>query len=162
MGGSVRMVSESITRQANTDAYTAGDVISDATPSRFTFSGVSQSKGQGGIIQNASLISSANKATKLDAELWLFAVDITDLEADNSAWDPSDAQLKNLVGVIDFATGEWKAAAAGADAAGNAACFVSNVGIAFSVDILYGVLVARNAYTPVSGEVLTINLTSWR
>lgn len=159
---SVKNVAVSITRPANTTAYAAGDVISDGSNSRLAFDDCDERAGQGGVIQSAALISSANQATKLDGELWLFGADITDLDADNAAFTPTDDQLKYLLGVIDFATASFRVGDATAGAGGNSACVVANIGIAFPGRKLYGVLLAQNAYTPVSGEVFTVNLVIWR
>lgn len=159
---SVKLITVSLTRPSNTTDYAAGDVVTDGSQSRFVFEELSEFKGKGGIIQNAVLISSANQATKIDADLFLFAADVTDLDADNAAFTPTDDQLKNCIGVIDFADASFKAGDGQSGASGNAICVAANVGIAFHGDTLYGVLVARNAYTPVSAEVFTVSLSAWR
>ena len=153
----------SVTRPANTIDYTAGDVVSTVTDAHFTFVDAArpgtQNKQLGGSIATARLHSSANVATKMDAELWLFHTDIAEV-ADNSAFAPTDAEMLTLVGVIDFATANWKAGIATAGAAGNAVCEAFNLGLAFksATTTLYGQLVVRNAYVPVSGEVFTAEL----
>lgn len=155
------VIRDAITRPANTTAYTAGDVIAEVTTNdHLLFSEVVR-KGPNhgsGMITNAIIRSSANQGTKLDAELWLFSVDMTEV-ADNAAFAPTDAELLTLVGVIDFPVASWKAGAATAGAGGNAVCLVENIGIAFrTTENLYGVLVARNAYTPVASEIFTVDL----
>ncbi len=154
----------SITRPANTTAYTAGDVVSDATAdAHFTFENASragtQNKQLGGSIPTARIWSSANQATKLEGELWLFHTDIVAV-ADNAAFAPTDVEMLTLVGVVDFPAANWKAGAAGIGAAGNAVCEAYNLGFAFksSEKKLYGQLVVRNAYTPVSGEIFTAEI----
>ena len=64
------------------------------------------------------------------------------------------------IGVIDFDQADWKIGNAGAGATGNAGCEVHNLGIVFVAadTTIYGQLVARNAYTPVSGEIFTVDL----
>lgn len=148
----------SLTRATGTTQYAAGDVMANGTPATVSFTPVSDYPNVGGLIQSASIVSSANKATKLDAELWLFASDITDLDADNVAWTPTDAQLQSLIGIIAFPTASWKAGDATADAAGNAACVVVNLGIAVPQSTIYGVLIARNTYTPIDSEVFSFKL----
>lgn len=155
---------EELTRSANTTAYAAGEVISAVTSNNhFTFDNATRpgtsTKQLGGAVATAILHSSANVATKLDAELWLFHTDISEA-ADNSAFVPTDAEMLTVIGVIDFATADWKEGLATAGAAGNSLCQVSNIGLAFksATTTIYGQLVARNAYVPVSGEVFTIEL----
>src|SRR4051812_26805072 len=125
-------VSATLARPANTTAYTAGDVFNDgATPgARFVFSGLPGFSGEGYEIHSALLIDDADQATKPDLELWLFDTDITDLDTDNATWTPTDAQLKTAVGVIQFATANFKGGDLTAGAGGNCACWVNNVAIA--------------------------------
>jgi hypothetical protein len=122
------------------------------------FTGIPTISGGGAVIESAVITSKANAATKLDADLLLFSATISDLDADNAAFTPTDAQLETLVGVISFPTASWKAGDATADAGGNAFCAVNNLGLVVKSDALYGVLVARNAYVPYSGEVFKITL----
>jgi hypothetical protein len=147
-----------LTRPANVTAYAAGDVVSDGSNARFVFSDLPDIVGRGFVIESAVLIDSANVGTKPDLELWLFDADLTDLDADNAPWTPSDAQLATLVGIIPFPTASFKVGDATAGAGGNSACVQSNVRIAAKANTLYGVLVVRNAYVPVSGEQFTIRL----
>lgn len=155
---------DALTRPANTDAYAAGDVVSAVTSNdHFTFLEVNrsgtQTKQLGGSIATARLHSSANQATKLDGELWLFHTDIAEV-ADNGAFAPTDAEMLTLVGVIDFPLANWKAGIATVGAGGNAVCEAFNLGLAFkgATKTLYGQLVVRNAYTPVSGEIFTVEI----
>lgn len=150
--------SATITRPSNTTQYAANDVIATGTSSS-EFSGLSAFAGGGGIIQSALIVSSNNATTKLSCDLLLFSEAQT-TAADNAAYAPTDAMMLTLLGSISFATGSWLAANAGAAATGNAYCVAVNCGIALSQDTVHGVLVARNTYTPVSDEVLTIKLFS--
>jgi len=155
---------DAITRPANTDVYTAGDVVSEVTSNdHFTFEEVNRPGGikkhLGGSIATARLHSSANQATKLDGELWLFSQDIAEV-ADNGAFAPTDAEMLTLVGIIDFPVANWKEGIATAGAAGNAVCEAFNLGLAYKGGLtsLFGQLVVRNAYTPVSGEIFTCEI----
>lgn len=158
----------SLTRPSNTDTYAAGDVISAVTTNdHFTFGAASndQSKRTGRpnpgtlAINCARLWSSANQSTKLDAELWLFNIDIAEV-ADNSAFAPTDAEMLTLVGIIQFPMADWKVGLSTSGAGGNAVCEVRNLDfpVMAGPGRLYGQLVARNAYTPVSAEVLVLDL----
>ena len=152
-------VQASLTRPANATAYTAGDAVSATGDGHLEFPGAVEVGRLSGSISNARLISGANQATKLDAELWLFRSDIADV-ADNAAFAPTDAELLTLVGIIDFPVADWKIGNATAGAGGNAVCEVTSLGIAFKAaeSKIYGQLVARNGYTPVSGEVFSVEL----
>ena len=155
---------DSITRPANGTAYAAGDVVSEVTTNdHFSFLESNRpgtkTKQLGGSISTARLHSSANQATKMDAELWLFYADIAEV-ADNLAFAPTDAEMLTLIGVIDFPVANWKAGKGTVGAGGNAVCEAFNLGLAYkgSTGTLFGQLVVRNAYTPVTSEILTAEL----
>ena len=168
-----RVFRSALTRPANTDAYAAGDVISAVTTNaHFTFGtalsgamvGDQKKLGRPGFLSGAinalRLHSSANQATKLDAQLFLFHTDITAV-ADNAAFAPTDAEMLTLVGVIDIPSYSWSVGAAAAGADGNAVAEIKNIDLPYITGVtgqLFGQLVARNAYVPVSGEMLTIDL----
>jgi len=141
-----------VTRPNDTTAYTAGDVVADTPGTRFTFSGLPISTGQGGMIQTVVVIDSVVAATPPDLELWLFDADVAAI-ADNAAFAPTDAELLNLVGIVTLATASFKKGTV------NQACVSQNLGCSFKSDILYGVLVVRNAYTPTANEVFKVVLS---
>lgn len=156
-------VQASYTRPADTTAYTGGDVVADSTSAAtiLTFAALTKDMNGGAIIQEALLIDSANQSTKPDLELWLFDTTFA-IQNDNAAWAPTDAQLEGLVGVIPFSSSSFKSGDATSGAGGNCACDVQGLGMPVNtkggkVD-LFGVLVVRNAYTPVSAEKFTIRL----
>jgi hypothetical protein len=159
-----RTIGATFTRPADTNAYTAGDVISSSTsaPALIDFPGATLGAGDSGVILQAILIDSANQATKPDLELWIFDT-APAAENDNGAFAPSDAEVATLIGVIPFASASFKAGNFNAGAAGNSVCDVTNLGIAFnttnaSQGHIFGILVVRNTYTPVSAEQFTIRL----
>ncbi len=147
----------SFTRPSNTTTYTAGDVMSDST-AVMTFAGALRESM--GAIQHATLIDSANQTLLLDAELWLFDT-APAVTADNAAIAFTDAELARLIGVIDFAVADGKVGLATSGAGGNAINIQPSLGIPvfglLSNDI-FGVLIARNAYVPVSAEIFTVIL----
>lgn len=148
----IRYSVASLTRPADTTQYAAGEVITAGTAATLKFS-----VPESGKIISAVLIDSAAEATKLDADLFLFNADISDLDADNAAFTPTDAQIATLVAVVDFdGPNDFHAGDGNLYIRGEQA---DSVGFEAAVNkTLYGVLVARNAYTPVSGEVLTVKL----
>lgn len=153
-----------ITRPTDTNSYAAGDSIADSTsaPTMLTFHHIG--KNGMGRLQQAILVDSANVvAAKLDGELWLFSVAPTAIN-DNAAFAPTDAELLNLVAVIAFTQGTFLVAAATSGAGGNAVNVQGGMDIPFKCkpgsNDLYGMLVARNAYAPVSGEIFTVTLVA--
>jgi len=146
-------ITASVTRPADTTQYADGDVVGEL----LTFEPLPRYHDQGARIEGAACISSANQATKPDLELYLFTEAPT-VAADNAAFAPTDAELEKLVGIVEFGSDQFKAVNAGAGAAGNAAASVGAGVILAAQPALYGVLVARNAYTPVSEEQFTVAL----
>lgn len=149
-----------ITRPADTTAYTAGDVIADSTSAATVLKfNRASGDGSGGVIRSAMMASSIAPGTKLNADLFLFDTAPTAYGNDNEAFALSDADLLNCVGVISL-----DGTTAANVKTGTLNCVVINQALAMPVKslvndrCLYGVLVARNAYTPGSGEVLTIKL----
>lgn len=161
--GLSHLVSASVTRPDDTNAYTAGDVICNSTsaPVILTFPRAVVGSGESGIIAHAQLIDSASQATKLDAELWLFDTTVA-MDNDNAAFTPTDAELATCLGVIEFdgTTAFVGDATVGAD--GNCIIQASNLAIPIRAvaaqNAIFGILVARNGYTPVASESFTIRL----
>lgn len=157
-----RIIEASVTRPADGSAYAVNDVLSDSvtTPTVMTFSNAARLNIRSGVVRNALLIDSANQATAGDFRLFLFDTEPTAME-DNAAFDPTDAELANVVGVINFTTDVDGNAAAGAsgnaiysnDAPARYRPYQTGTSLA-----LYGIMTVQNAYTPVSGETLTVRL----
>lgn len=156
-----RTISANFTRPSNATAYASGDVVCDSTsaPTIMTFSRATSDSVS--TIQQAICIDSANMATKPDLELWLFDTAIT-MDNDNAAFTPTDAELRTLIGVIPFAGVSFRAGDGATGADGNSICDVQTLSIQINttnnVNAIYGVLVVRNAYTPVSAERFDIRL----
>jgi len=154
-----KVIETSIIRAANTTAYAAGDVVENSTASGFTFATAARGNAMGGQINHAMLFSSHSNGTPLDGELWVMDT-LMALDVDNLAFTPTDAEMRNMVGVIPFATGNGFVGTA----AGNVLIPASRTFLpmrfvtATADDALYGVLVARNAYVPASAEVITLKL----
>ena len=94
-------------RPNNVTQYTAGDVIDDTTITTQTvFNNAARFNGGSGNITDAVLTSSANGTgvLALSAELWLFDTAVAAHEDDNAAFTPADADLLNLVGILQFIT----------------------------------------------------------
>jgi hypothetical protein len=154
-------INASVTRPADTNAYAAGDAVTDSTsaPTVITFTNAAKQNNGGGTIVSAELIDSANQSTKAVFELWLFDTTVTP-DNDNAACTPTDAELATLVGIIPFDVSYVGDAQSGAS--GNAVYQAQHLNLPFKAGAssrnLFGLLVVRNAYTPVSAEVFTIRL----
>lgn len=165
IGGAFQHVAAvSKTRPADTTAYTAGDVINESTSAGtvFTFTNCTRAEGGSGRIAKVLIDDSANQTTKLQAELWLFdtAPAAATIGYDNAAFSPTDAEAQTVVAIIPVSTSF--VGNAGSGASGNANYTSGQVYVPFKCasasTTLYGVLVARNAYTPVSSEVFNVRL----
>lgn len=158
---SANAVSATFVRPADTTAYTAGDVVCNSTsaPAVLALGPAARLQGGGGLIKSATVVDAANVATKATLELWLFNVSLAAVN-DNTAFAPSNTEIANLVGVIALSTAF--VAKAGSGAAGNCILQSGIVDIPFKCAAgdrnLYGVLVVRNAYVPISAEAFTVNL----
>ena len=160
VGGSSIPIIGTVTRPAaDTTQYTAGDAITDSltTPTAITFANCARVNAGSGFIVGAHLVDSANQATKLSAELWLFSAPATP-DNDNAVFTPTDAELLTLVGVIQFNTWFIGNATVGTDGNAVALATLANP-ILFATGAasrnLTGLLVARNSYVPIASEVLS-------
>jgi hypothetical protein len=150
--------STDVTRPADTTAYSANDAWANSTSvptsGGFTFSNAARKSGGSGIITDAVIVSSNPAGTPLQGEIWIFDQAVTAIN-DNAAFSLSDADAKLFVGKIPFTLA--------VDATNNSQAHVTGLNIMItcvgSVDLRYLVKV-KNAYTPISGEVLTVRLKS--
>jgi hypothetical protein len=154
-------IEATLTRPADTTAYAAGDAMADSTsaPTVLTFANCARENGGGGVIQSAVLIDSTGQATALDVDLVLYDTSITPTN-DNAAWAPSDSDANTSVGFIAF---RGTSTSGGTSKSSNnnvidPGALSKSFKCASSSKNLYGQLVARNAYTPVSGEAFKVRL----
>lgn len=161
-------VTATLTRPANTTAYAAGDAMDTTAGAGLTFAGAARGTGGGGTIEDAVFFSNDAVATGPDVELWLFSAALAAYDADNAAFTPVDADYytssggvtDGFVGVIQFETGNAFIGTAGAG--GNQIIPATRTFLplkfvcATNATSLFGVLVARNAYVPVSAEVFRV------
>ena len=152
-----QLIETSYTRPADTTTYAAGDVVANSTSSAqvLTFQNIARAAGLGGVIQAAYLVDSAAQTLRPDFELFLFDVAPT-MQQDNVAWAPTDSEMEKCQGVIRFPPGLFNVGN------GNGIVDVGSLGKSFrcgsTVRDLYGVLVTRNAYVPISAEKFTVRL----
>ena len=161
LGGKTVIVNGSFTRPSDTNVYAANDVICNSTsaPVIITFSGCARVSLGSGEIQSCVLTDSGNETLKLEGDLFIFDTTVT-MDNDNAAFTPTDAEMATCLGVITFSASSPKSGTAGTggncqypDSITKAIPFVC-----LTSTNLYGILVARNAYVPISAEVFTFRL----
>lgn len=153
ISGALVWLSTDVTRPADTTAYAVDDAISDSTSSPtsggFTWTSAARASGGSGIITDVTVATSADPATKLQGEVWIFDQATTNIN-DNSAFAVSDSEIKTCVGVVPFTFD---------DSGNNGFYHARNLNIGFvcngSANLRF-LLRAKNAYTPTSSEVFTV------
>ena len=157
-------VQATFTRPADTTAYTIGDVIGPAVAAVQSFGPCVRSPGFGGRVTGVTLTKSDKSVTLTTFDLYLFHTAPAAI-ADNAEFLPTDAEILNLIGIIPMAAASFVQSGGAANAL-NAVYHSSAVAqrpdilfqCASGSQTIYGVLVARGAYVPVSGEVISILL----
>lgn len=146
-------IQTSFIRPANVTAYAAGDAVADAAAvaGGFTLAGMARVSGGGGIITDMLVTSDNDPATRLVGEVWLFNQSVTSI-ADNAAYAVSDAEILTCIGCIPFAT---------FDAGNNSFSQVAGLNMLYncvgSANLRF-LMRTRNAYTPASGEAISVTL----
>lgn len=158
----VKTVSASKTRPSDTTTYASGEVLneSDSAGTVWTFSNCAYRVAGEGVITRAKITDSSNQSSLYPRfELWLFHTSPA-ADNDNAAFTPTDAELLNVVGIIPFPI-DYEGTT-GAGDTGNSIHVSGNVHLPFNCAAadanLYGVLVLRNAYVPISAEAFKIEL----
>jgi len=157
-----KAVSTTLTRPADTTAYTAKDAVTNSTsaPTPLTFS--SCARFNGGTVKLLSAVfesTAAPAATPPNFDLLLFDISPTATN-DNAAFAPSDADMDNCLAVIAF-VGQYPFYTDGSNnwlshwQAPNAGVLIK---CASADTALYGLLRIGNSYTPISAELFTITL----
>lgn len=107
-GRTIVVVNSKGTTISQTPTVTAGAYSADeAVGGLLTFENAATPTGNdvgGGIIKDLIILDDAGQDAEL--ELWLFSETFTAM-VDNAAWNPSQADLRNLVAVISTANGAW-------------------------------------------------------
>lgn len=135
-----------ITRPADTTAYTANDSFGDSTGGH-TLSSMCRASGGSGILTDATFIYSTTQVVA--GTVFIYDSSITETD-DNAAWSVSDADQLKLVATIPFATV--------ADAV-NSYHNVQNLNLGYTcvgtANLRYQVKVTTG-YTPAASDTLTI------
>lgn len=159
VGGNTIVVSTSFTRPADTTAYAAKDAVSDSTsaPTVLTFSNIARVNAGSGYITKARLMT--NQSTNTTRfRLHLYHTTPTAIN-DNAAWTLLWANRANRIGYIDFDSLQTEGS--GSDAAN---ALNSTVRLAFKCAsasrAIYGLLETLGVFTPASGQVFFLELSS--
>lgn len=150
---------QTITRPADTTQYADGDGVSTATTGTILeFTGVAGGKGLGGVITGVTLHKTDQDTTSAAFDLYFFDTTVagTGFE-DNVAIAITDAEWQTCVGFVAFVAADWRNVVTGD--VYNKTNLDLNYQCTDSTTSLYGVLVARDTYTPASAEVFTIRVT---
>ena len=153
--------SATLTRPADTTQYAAGDQVADSTtaPTALNFGTCAVNNGGGGLLIDAIAIANANQSTKPNQRLYLFSGSPT-LNNDNANWAPSDADFANIVGMAEFTS--WEVGGTTLGTAGNCFAQAKNINSGYTCAAaaanLWGCVVERGTYTPISGEAWTYKL----
>lgn len=140
-----------VVRLTQTPTISAASIYAakDAVGGKLTFADAARASGGGIIIEAATLIDLDQEMAV--TELVLFDQDFTNT-ADNSPFDPSDADLANVIGVIPFTVY--------ADFTDNSVAYRSGLGLAAKLagTSLYGQLVTRGTPTYTATSDITVIL----
>lgn len=104
-GGYTTIVTSSLTRPADTNAYAVGDEMSSSTtaPAVNTITGAARASGGSGIIQGIYVSQNTLWTTKPQMEIWIFDTTTTP-NNDNAAFAPADADVDTAIGIVSVAT----------------------------------------------------------
>lgn len=159
VGGKMASVAVTLTRPSNTDAYTAKDAVTDSTsaPTNLTFTNLARVNAGGGYIVKARLMTNQSTNTAR-FRLHLYPTAPTAIN-DNAAYTLLWANRANRIGYIDFAACQTEGS--GSDAANSQNDTVRMPFVCASTSRhLYGLLETLDAFTPASGQIIYIELTS--
>ena len=147
-------------RPNNATQYAAGDVIGNTTNVLQETIAVGRGEGGSGRIISCWLAVTGNGVGVLagDFELWLFDQAVASHEVDADPFTPTDADLLNLVGVLQFKTADPFEGNVTAGATGNVIYMAAQTFLPLGFQCialsqnLHATLVVRNTYTPSAFE----------
>lgn len=155
--GGLVLPSSSFTRPANTTAYASGQLVANSTtagsvvPLSWT---VARVAGGSGMVRRATVRKSGTSLTNAQFRLHLYTVSPTVANGDGGTL--SSNQSVSHLGTMDVTVGQAFSDGANGQAAPNVG---GEISFALSAgQTIYGLLEARAAYTPVSGETFQVTL----
>lgn len=156
VGGSTVRISATFTRPADATAYASGDLVANSTTAgsvvALTFTNVGRIAGAGGMIRRARIKKSGSSVTNASFRLHLYSSAPTTIaNGDNGAWLTDG--VANYIGSLDVTCD--KVFSDGA--VGNGIPTVGSE-INFTSQTIYGLIEARGAYAPTTGETFDVSL----
>lgn len=149
-----------LTRPADTAAYTAGDEVSNATAQGsalpWVFAGAGSGAGGSGYVVRAALSCSDKLNVSAIYRLFLYSSAPT-MVGDNAAYNLLKAEFPGRIGYVDIGP-MVTAVGASSDSAFTDVDLRKSYQCAADAN-LYGVLVVQGAYTPLSAETFQLSLT---
>jgi hypothetical protein len=149
---STSIVHLSVTPTISTGIYAAKDAIGGL----LTFANAASSSGRPIMVSSASLIDKDQERAEIDLVLFKASIGAP---TDNAVFDPTDAELIECVGVIQFNIVDY------ADFSDN--CVAVRYGLGLDIDLdgtdLYGALVARSTptYTATNDIVVSLRIVQY-
>lgn len=140
-------------RVAQTPTVSSGSAYAakDAIGALLTFASVARASGLPAVLEAVQIVDKGQQMAACD--LVLFDRSIT-APTDNAAFDPTDAELANCIGVVEFVAGDYH------DFNDNSLAQLDDIGLPFVLNgtSLYGALVARGTptYTSTSDIIVTV------
>lgn len=159
VGGNMAAVSAAITRPSDTTAYTAKDAVSDSTsaPTVLTFANLARvNAGSGYIVKGRLMTNQSTNTARF--RLHLFHTSPTAIN-DNSPYTLLWANRANRLGYLDFASCQTEGSGSDAASALNDTVRLPFV-CASGSRAVYGLLEAIDAFTPASGQLFYVELTT--
>lgn len=158
VGGNLAMISTAFTRPADTTAYTAGDVVGDST-SALTMQALANAarvSGGSGYVTGVK-ITTDKKSITPRLRLHLFNTNGATLSNDNAAMQTRYADASKRVGYVDL-----PAMTTGTDSTNSTESFTQDLTLRLpytcAATSLYYVLEALDAFTPASGQAITVSV----
>lgn len=142
------VTADSLIRPANATAYAVNDVVNDSLSSSnkiLAFKHASKNADGSGVIVSAVMEADTANVTNPYFRLLLFKDSVASV-ADNAAWVPTHAYNARYIGSIDFALVSNGTGSAIGESQNLLIPFVSAGRLAGGY--IYGVLIAKGAYTP--------------
>lgn len=155
VGGRLIFSSVTLTRPADTTAYTAKDAVSDSTsaPTVLQFANAVRLSGGSGYIVGARMNTSQSTCTAR-FRLHLFRTTPSAIN-DNAAYTLLDANFAIRLGWIDFDAMQTEGSGS---TAANAQNFTAVVPITCGATTLFGLVETLDAFTPASAQTFKIEL----
>jgi hypothetical protein len=160
LGSTIANISASFIRPADTNAYTAGDLVANSTTAGsvtpLSFASVVRTAAGAASVVKCRMSKTGTGVTGASFRLHLFSASPTVTNGDNGAF--LSTQAATYLGAFDFSVSNMKVFSDGVACNG-----VTQTGYPVTVDLpsgstVYGLVEALAGYNPASGETFTFTL----